>query len=985
MKRCSWQLRVGLWTPSSHFGCAILSTMKEGGAKKILGLVTLVAIIGIFAFTKHAFAVTPSAAAVPQTSGAASQIGEIILNGLGTLLGELVNFMGRLIILLVSILVSFASYNNFIHAQPVEIGWVLMRDTANMFFIVILLVSAFSTIIGYKAFHYSGILPKLLLMAVLINFSKTLVGLMIDFSQVLMLTFVNAFRQAAGGNFVSALKLSSVTAIGGNPTDDAYKVDSNLIPAALLAVMMLGISMTLLVIMIAFIVARIIGLWLLLIMSPMAFFSLALPGKLSKAMSMFTGKFWDRLGSLLIGGPVMAFFLWLALAVAQSPNNGFGDLYKPTDETKSANFVTKAGTSPEIASFIVAVAMMLAGVQYAVETSSQVSSALGSFAKQASSGGGVAVQLARGTARLTGSAARLGFEGADRVADIRGFVGRQGLKVNQKLGSALGVTVGEEAFANLASAKGNRQKAEDEAHLKAIKAVPGSLRGNYTRKLADSGDQVAQMELAESATSGLGIKKRTDAFKAQLKKDPAWNGRTDADIAAQAELMATKQAGEDLKRGVTVATTRNDETRLDKFKESIKKNPAFNSDLGDLKTVMGASIEEPLRHLNTINNESMKDSANVVAQAVAMGLIDRATGEVISRDDDGTTDANSTAQVWEKFKSGNRGKLVNAALANLHPEEIKTMIAGIDGDKEAAQRANAFRQFSTLDDQGRVHSVAYNQPANVNPTVIMRNEAVIAQNREEFNQLRNQGGYAANRDEMTARQTGMLAAGATIGETYAFNAQSQTFDDQDNRQAFRAAVQNMNERTMAGDAAALHTISRFDVETLAQNPNGYNDARAAFIEQVNPDALRQGFETARATGNREAQSQIRKMVDIIVKEGERAQGNLQAANVTTDEARQVAADPASVAAAPVVQRMIETHVVQNQAEAHSAARAVISRDQIVNNPELRAMREGLAAGTERAAARRGVGRNFRDRRRGAGGGGAAGGGAAGGAGGPAVT
>ncbi len=117
----------------------------------------------------------------------------------GQFLQVLINFIGKLIILVVDAVIAVAQYNHFIDAAPVVAGWPLVRDVTNMFVIVVLLAIAFGTIIGYQNLHYKGVLGKLLLMAVLVNFSKQLIGLLIDFSQVVMLTFVNAFRAAAAG------------------------------------------------------------------------------------------------------------------------------------------------------------------------------------------------------------------------------------------------------------------------------------------------------------------------------------------------------------------------------------------------------------------------------------------------------------------------------------------------------------------------------------------------------------------------------------------------------------------------------------------------------------------------------------------------------------------------------------------------------------------------------------------------------------------
>jgi hypothetical protein len=197
-----------------------------------------------------------------------------LMLGVATVLSWIITFCGYLVILLVGVLVDVAQYNDFVNAAPVLAGWPLVRDITNMFFIVVLLLTAFATIIQWHKFDYRRILPKLLLMAVLVNFSKTLIGLLIDFSQVLMLTFVNGFKAAAAGNFVTALKLDKMLSLGKDQTgtEDMSRqakdpVLLKLLLAELLAIFFLGITIVMLLILIVYLIARVVGLWLALIMS----------------------------------------------------------------------------------------------------------------------------------------------------------------------------------------------------------------------------------------------------------------------------------------------------------------------------------------------------------------------------------------------------------------------------------------------------------------------------------------------------------------------------------------------------------------------------------------------------------------------------------------------------------------------------------------------------------------------------------------------
>ncbi len=865
-----------------------------------------------------------------------------VLNILGMIMGEIIAFMGKMIILLVSILISFASYNNFVHAQPVEIGWVLMRDVANMFFIVILLVSAFSTIIGYDEFKWNKVVPKLLLMAVLINFSKTLIGLLIDFSQVLMLTFVNAFRQAAGGNFVTALKLSKVTALakdGDSP--DTYEVSGGLIPAAILGIMMLGISMTLLVIMIGFIIFRIIGLWLLLIMSPMAFFALALPSKLSKALSAFTDSFWSRLSSLLIGGPVMAFFLWLALAVVQGSGGerAFADMYTETNEaTSAASFVTEAGNAADIATFIVAVALMLAGVEFSVKTASAVSSSLGKFATAAAAGGGVAVTLARGAARVTRKGAAIGFEGVDRVADVRGFVGRKGLALSARTGG-----LGQATFGAMAGHKSARtaaqRKAQMEAQGKAVEYLGGEESDAYLRTLASGSGvsaEAARMRLADTATSGIGLRSRTRRIKSELEKTRPDLVANPAQLAAYAEAMAAEQAGKDIKSGMSLAEKMGDDAKFEKYKDAVKKNPSLGSDWSEFGKIKGRSVEDPKRYLQDVTADGVKDSRAFLAHMAALKLVNEETGEI---------DGKLNPEAWEKMMKGDRGKFAQEHIRTLSKEDVVAQLKAMDGNKDYLEAANSSRRYVSKDDQNKIGSVNVSQQGggiNIAQSFAVRNDAEIAKQRERVSQFRQQGSSENSADVVSAKSA-MAGAGASIVETFNFNAKDGTFENTDNREAFESTINSFVAGMKAGDEAMFDKFARLDTVSMSANSDKYNEARAAAISALDVEDLKRAFEQAGKAGKKQAQDKIQEVLRITVDEGKRNEGLLKSSKISAYELQTVAKNPASDEAAPIIQRIINSGSgIGDETQAVEAARAVTIKNQIATDPQLRTIRANVS-------------------------------------------
>ncbi|MEA3272304.1 MAG: hypothetical protein U9P90_01390, partial [Patescibacteria group bacterium] len=70
---------------------------------------------------------------------------EIVLGIIGHLAEFIVFLTGQLIALVTFVLIAVANYNSFTDSPAVGMGWVIVRDIANMFFVVIFLVIAFGT------------------------------------------------------------------------------------------------------------------------------------------------------------------------------------------------------------------------------------------------------------------------------------------------------------------------------------------------------------------------------------------------------------------------------------------------------------------------------------------------------------------------------------------------------------------------------------------------------------------------------------------------------------------------------------------------------------------------------------------------------------------------------------------------------------------------------------------------------------------------
>lgn len=591
----------------------------------------------------------------------------------------IVNMLFGVAELLTWILVKAASYNNFVNATAVTLGWTLVRDMVNMFFIIVLLIIAFSTIIGYPEFHYKKHLPKLLLMAVLINFSRTLVGVLIDFSQVITLTFVNGFKDAAFGNFAKAFGMSGLLKAAGNASG-LGDVGSILI-AVLFAVMILTIACTTLTILLLYFVIRIIMLWVLLILSPIAFFATALPAKMQKALSQVSSDWWSKLSSWLTGGPIVAFFLWLSLAVVQQGTNEFSKMAGPTSESEKSVFgatLTEVGNPDNIGLMIVSVALMLIGVQTAVSVSQQASPFLGGAAAKIKATGGPVTWAARKTGRLAARSAgtaiqtgatilakkQIGYAGSiGKVPIVGGALAKMNLGI---AGKAAGVAQGvrKTAQGEIQKATGNIPAGQ---RLAAFAALKGSNLNKADRAAVDR-------EEAMYLTKGAGQKEVSAAEEARVRA--ANPGMSEDQIKAQAGDRAKQYIQKQLADAKKTSKENGDDETEKLIDEAYKKNPSLIKGAKDVKDM--------------VNGIDVKD---MVAGAMQDELV--------------------AAAVLLKHNVANDDGLVGSEKDVLESEPIKKILEQ-GGDKATFLRA-AVRDFSSGEGKARLGGLVTAMNAGTDP------------------------------------------------------------------------------------------------------------------------------------------------------------------------------------------------------------------------------------------------------------------------------
>ena len=235
-------------------------------------------------------------------------------------------------------IVIFINNTSFYNQAIVNIGWKIVRDVVNIFYIFILLIISIATILRIGGYGMKETLWMLVVSALLVNFSLPLTGLVIDASNVLGTQFYMSLADAedeamkevpSDKDGLKKYDISSALIQGFEPEnifknadkisapqgdkDDPKGVLLNLIIAYAAGVVLVFVAIFTLVAGAVLLVIRIITLWFVMILSPIAFAAWILPGTRAHA-----NKWWNTLLSQSFFYPAYMFMLYLSIKTINS-------------------------------------------------------------------------------------------------------------------------------------------------------------------------------------------------------------------------------------------------------------------------------------------------------------------------------------------------------------------------------------------------------------------------------------------------------------------------------------------------------------------------------------------------------------------------------------------------------------------------------------------------------------------------------------------
>ena len=224
----------------------------------------------------------------------------------------------------------------FLNADNVliEVGWGIVRDIANLGFVLAIIIIAFATILRFKEYGAKKLLPKLIAAAIIVNFSLVIAVTIINFSNIITNFFLEE-RIGAEASTISTviagafnpqrLGLEGVASEGDvplPPDPSSTKAGGNIffseaaitdITKTVFTVVFTGLTAFVFFALAFMLLARFIILALLIILAPITWLFWVIPG-----LAKHFKEWWSSFFKWVFFAPAVSFFIYLALTSAET-------------------------------------------------------------------------------------------------------------------------------------------------------------------------------------------------------------------------------------------------------------------------------------------------------------------------------------------------------------------------------------------------------------------------------------------------------------------------------------------------------------------------------------------------------------------------------------------------------------------------------------------------------------------------------------------
>lgn len=399
--------------------------------------------------------------------------------------------------------------------SAIGVTWQVLRDIGNIVLIFGFIAVGISTILNTSVYGAKQMLPKLLIVAVFLNFSLFISMAVIDVGNIFA---TEIYTQINGGVAITdqnvkdegisntIMKQLGFQSIYGDARDNELILKGgNATLIGFMGIILFMVSAFVMFSLAFMLIARFVILVFLIVVAPIGFAGLAIP-----RLEGTAGEWWGMLFKQTISAPVLLLMLYIALRVITDVNflTGFGASNAEGAWTAAfANSTSEsvAGLSGLMLSFLVAMGLLLMCTVMA-----QRMGAFGASLATKTAGiltGGAVVAGGIGASRLTGFAGRQTLGRVGRLMQRGGYNRLGGALANRTYDPLnVGKAVGKIPFVG--------------GGITAAAGVAGGLVGQGVSHVADiagAGDLVAGAKLGAQTA---GSPKKAEEYREKaLKKD----------------------------------------------------------------------------------------------------------------------------------------------------------------------------------------------------------------------------------------------------------------------------------------------------------------------------------------------------------------------------------------------------------------------------------------------------------------------------------
>ena len=657
---------------------------------------TLLAILVIFSFPTIAEAQTPgqwlltafyygkagvTATVQAQFEYAATLIAQLMLN-LVSLLTGLAGVVLNGVVYHTIVNVS----QNYEKISGIDVAWKTIRDIGNMGFIFVLLYAAIQQILGVGSDN-KKLIVKIIVVAVLINFSLFFTKVIIDISNLLALTFYEAIVPGVAGKGFESLGLSNAFMQHMDLTSLYKATGGSLTLSSILTVGVMGSVMLLITAFVFFAVAlmfiiRYVVLIFVLILSPIAFLSYVLP-----EMDQYRKQWKDALIHQAFFAPIYFALTWVTVKIlagimgtevfgTAGPLSGVGSI---AVSSTTASF-TDGGFFSTFINFMVVIVFLIVSLVISKEWASKTPGGVGKLTSWAmGAAGGATFGLAARAGRYTLGAS------AEAFKESKAYKRLEAVSPNNRL-----------ARLTLAAADKTRTSSFDVrgAGMGSLLSGAGVNPGQAGGKGGFVAEKVAVEEFFERPGTKSYKERHERSRRAKdelgITENLADAGKFDAVRKEEERLNTRLSALESEERGIRNAITAGTATagqriRLADIVAEKTSLATSKADVNSRKSSLEPSVNEFEKAINSATNKEieaiLKTNRDLIESQEFANRISVQQLEAINKSDEFTEDEKKTLKN-NRFASFNIGSDGLGALAV--PDNIRTIAQKVSAKSASA-------------------------------------------------------------------------------------------------------------------------------------------------------------------------------------------------------------------------------------------------------------------------------------------------------------